>query len=83
MDPKYWSKPVVYGGKALGGYRTVASTREAARTLSQGWPVGRGRNWAKARQACAEVLDGRKPPSDARRAFIDAAYEADLTVRDG
>ena len=82
MDPKYWSKPVTYEEDGRGGYRTVTSTGEAARILLTRWPVSRGRRYRQARQICLDVLEGRRLPSEARRAFLDAAEEADVFVRE-
>ncbi len=82
MDPKRWSKPITFETLRLGQYRTVASTQEAARALVADWPIQRGRQLRAARKTCAAVLDGRKPPSEARNAFIAAAVEAHVFVRE-
>lgn len=82
MDPKRWSKPVTFEEDTRGGYRTITSTGEAARVLLTKWPVAKGRQYRRARQVCLDVLEGKKPPSEARRAFLDAAREADVFVRD-
>ncbi len=82
MDPKYWSKPVTLETGVLGKYKTITSTGEAARMLLNQWPVEKGRRYSRARKTCLAVLDGTKPPSEARKAFIDAADEADLFVRE-
>lgn len=49
--------------------------------LSQ-WPLDRGRQYGKARKTCLAVLEGSKPPSEARKAFIEAAAEAEIFVRE-
>lgn len=82
MDPKYWSKPVTVETMSLGKYRTVTNTKDATRILMTQWPRAHGRRLSKAKKTCFSVLEGAKPPSDARRAFIDAAYEADLNIRE-
>ena len=82
MDPKRWSKPITFETPRLGQYRTIVSTQEAARALVNDWPVEKGRQLRAARRICTAVLEGKKPPSDARHAFIAAAVEADVFVRE-
>ena len=82
MDPKRWSKPITFETSHLGQYRTIVSTQEAARALVNDWPLEKGRQLKTARKTCADVLEGKKPPSEARNAFIAAAVEADVFVRE-
>jgi hypothetical protein len=82
MDPKRWSKPVTFEENARGNYRTIISTREASRVLLTKWPTGSGRQYRRATQVCLDVLDGKRPPSEARQAFLDAAREARVAIRD-
>jgi len=82
MDPKRWSKPITFETPNLGQYRTIVSTQEAVRALVNDWPLQKGRQLKAARKTCAAVLDGKKPPSEARNAFIAAAVEADIFVRE-
>ena len=82
MDPKRWSKPITFETPRLGQYRTIASTQEAARALENDWPLEKGRQLKEARKMCVAVLAGRKPPSEARNAFIAAAVEAHVFVRE-
>lgn len=82
MDPKYWSKPVMVETGVIGKFKTITNTGEAARLLLSHWPIEKGRRYARARKTCIAVLEGVKPPSEARRAFIEAADEADLYIRE-
>ena len=82
MDPKRWSRPITFEAPRLGQHRTIASTQEAARVLINDWPIQKGRQLKAARKACLAVLEGKKPPSEARNAFIAAAVEADVFVRE-
>jgi len=82
MDPKRWSKPVTFEENLRGSYRTIVSTKEASRVLLTRWPGGSGRQHRKAQQVCLDVLDGKKPPSEARKAFLDAAREAQIFIRE-
>lgn len=82
MDPKRWSKPLTFQAQTQGSPRTIVSTSEASSVLANSWPVDRGRNLKRAKKACREVLEGKKPPSEARTAFIAAAVEANIFVRE-
>lgn len=82
MDPKRWSRPVTFEEGMRGNYRTITSTGEAARVLSSRWPIAKGREYRRAQQVCVDVLDGKKPPSEARKAFLEAARAARVSVRE-
>lgn len=82
MDPGRWDEPVTFETQRLGQYRTIASAEEAARALLTDWPVHSGHAFMKAQKACLAVLEGRKKPADARAAFLKAAEEANVFVRD-
>lgn len=56
----------------------VSTTREAAEMLLYKWPIGETGIRIQARMACMRVLGGSEPPETARRAFADAAKEADI-----
>ncbi|WP_436120190.1 DUF982 domain-containing protein [Phyllobacterium sp. LjRoot231] len=66
------------GGQIL----NVASVEEATEFLMQHWPEEKGRKYKAARQICVEALDGRVTPRHARSAFVAAAKEADIYVRE-
>lgn len=82
MDPKRWSKPISFQAGRSNEFRTVTNTSEAAAALEKAWPVARGRSLRAAKRACRLVLSGKRPPSEARMAFIAAAVEANVYVRD-
>lgn len=82
MDPKRWSRPVTFEENVRGSYRTIISTKEASRILLTKWPTVSGREYRRAQQVCLDVLDGKKPPSEARKAFLDAAKEARVFIRE-
>ncbi|WP_258123775.1 DUF982 domain-containing protein [Mesorhizobium onobrychidis] len=44
------------------------------------WPAVTGKQHVAARKACLGVLEGLKEARDARRAFVEAAKEADILV---
>jgi hypothetical protein len=82
MDPKRWSRPISFQASGSGELLTVTNTREAAVALDRAWPVARGRSLRTAKRTCQQVLNGQRPPSEARNAFIAAAVEADVFVRE-
>lgn len=66
-----------------GAYRVVTGTRQAAECLMNLWPVSEGQKFESALRAVTAALDGDCTDEDARAAFIEAAKEAGLNVRDG
>lgn len=82
MERGHWSRPVTYEEDERGGYRTIASTEEAARALLLSWPVDEGKEYFEAQRICLAVLEGRQAPELAREAFLRAAAEAGVFVRD-
>lgn len=82
MNRGYWSKPVTFETLTLGLYRTVTSTAEAASVLMDDWPTDEGDAFLAAKAACLAVLAGDADPDSAREAFLAAAEEADVFVRD-
>jgi hypothetical protein len=82
MDPKRWNKPVTFQTGKIGQYRTIDSTSEAAFTLMNQWPTDSGEKLTRAKMICLAVLEGREEPDKARNAFLKAAEEAHVFVRD-
>jgi uncharacterized protein DUF982 len=63
--------------------RRVRSVREAAEVLLGHWPKqGRGPMFLEALRACHEALAGKLTTEEARQAFIEAALEAGIFVRE-
>jgi len=82
MNRGSWNRPVTFETTTLGMYRTITSAAEAARVLLDDWPVGEGAAWAAAQERCLAVLEGGADPEEARQAFLLAAEEADVFVRE-
>lgn len=62
----------------------VTNTMQAAERLIGPWPTAhRGALYRKAVKACMDHLNGKKDAAAVRKAFISAAKEADIFVRDG
>jgi len=81
MESQYWQRPVEIELHGIGKYRTITGTRHAAECLLTLWPVDDGKAYNQALADCLAALDGAKPPEVARRAFIKAADEAHVFVR--
>jgi Arc/MetJ-type ribon-helix-helix transcriptional regulator len=77
-----WDVPVTFETRRLGQFRTVASTSEAARALLEDWPEEENEATTEAMEVCLTVLEGNGDPAAARDAFIKAAEEAGVFIRD-
>lgn len=82
MRDGLWSKPVTFETLTLGVYRTISSTSEAAGVLLYGWPTDEGSAFQAAQEKCLAVLEQGADPEEARQAFLLAANEADVFIRD-
>jgi hypothetical protein len=76
-----WSKGVELELHGVGSYRTVKSTEDAAQCLLAHWPIGKGKAYLEAQQACLDALEGSTSPEVAREAFIAAALAAKIHIR--
>lgn len=81
MASSRWNKPVSFEENSRGRFRTIATTEEAARVLTEGWPVQSGKAYRKACEVMLAVLEGKREQGVARLAFIAAADEAHVFVR--
>jgi len=81
MEHQYWASPVELELHGIGKYRIVTGTKHAAECLLTLWPVDDGKAYQQALSECFAALDGQKPPEAARQAFIEAADEAHIYVR--
>jgi hypothetical protein len=63
-----------------GKTRNICSVEEAAEWLVMYWPIEKGEKLMEARQACRYALEGRITCTAARKAFIEAAREADIYI---
>jgi len=82
MNRGYWNRPVTFETMTLGMYRTISSTAEAARVLLEDWPVDEGSAFLRAKSTCLSALEGGIDHEEARQAFLTAAEEAGVFVRD-
>jgi hypothetical protein len=81
METGRWEEPITFETEKLGQYRTISSTAEAAHVLMGQWPVETGKSLMAAQETCLAVLEGKKKPAAARKAFLKAAEEAGVFIR--
>ncbi|TCR67859.1 DUF982 domain-containing protein [Rhizobium sp. BK376] len=74
-----WDKPIEVGF-GVSGYRTVTGPFDAMIVLTDLWPKRSGQRFIKARNACRAAIAGRIDVEDARREFLAAAEEAELST---
>ena len=75
--------PLSVTGGRRGQSGTLASAAQAAHFLVDRWPQAeRGPKYRSALKACMDVLEGRRRIAAARKAFVQAAGEAGLSVHD-
>jgi Protein of unknown function (DUF982) len=75
--------PVIIEFGHAGLLQPVRSVRDARDCLASGWPTGgRGRAYIAALEACQDALANELGTEAARQAFIAAAAEVGISVRD-
>ncbi|MDB5554910.1 MAG: hypothetical protein JWL86_4894 [Rhizobium sp.] len=78
MVVQYWEYPVDLRLGGIGNQRTITATCFACECLLTLWPREHGPAYRRALTICLDAMEGRVPQSAARRAFVDAAAEADI-----
>lgn len=79
---KNWSKAVTLALEAPGKFTTISNIQEASWALIEDWPTEDGPALDRALLIIEAAMKGKKTAEDARRAFIDAAREAQIEVRE-
>ncbi|AZO12080.1 MULTISPECIES: DUF982 domain-containing protein [unclassified Mesorhizobium] len=82
MRSKRFRKPVVVQPGRIDRDRVVASVFDAADVLLHEWPRPHSPMRRRALEACLAVLRDQKPPRIARQAFVTAAKDARILLRD-
>ena len=77
-----WSKGVSLALEAPGKFTTVNNIQEASWALIEDWPIEDGDALDHALLVIEAAIKGKKTSEDARRAFIAAAHEAQIEVRE-
>ena len=81
MDTR-WSKSVTLALEGPDIFTTIDSTQAAAWAMIEDWPLEDGPALDHALLVCTEVMDGKRPNDQARPAFLAAAREANLPIKD-
>ncbi|MBB3657101.1 hypothetical protein FHX15_002329 [Rhizobium sp. BK650] len=76
-----WSKPVLIALDEPGQYVTIDTTQAASWAMIEDWPIEDGAALDQALLVCADVIKGKRTGEDARKAFIAAAAEAGLDIK--
>ncbi|MCD1264091.1 hypothetical protein B5M44_04015 [Shinella sumterensis] len=82
MRAGLWAEPVTFETLTLGVYRTISSASEAAGILLYHWPTDEGPAFKAAQEICLAALEGKVDPEESRHAFLLAADEAGVFIRD-
>ncbi|WP_420820663.1 DUF982 domain-containing protein [Rhizobium tubonense] len=77
-----WSRGIYVSTTGAEVFQLIDNTRSALKLLMNAWPVSDGRQFVNAMVLCQSVLDGQLDPDRARDAFIEAAWEANVVVRE-
>lgn len=78
INDKTWNMPVTL---VIGSAKyLVTSSREAAWMLADKWPDVTGNTFIRALRACTAAIEGKRPNSFARQAFVVAARRANIIV---
>lgn len=77
-----WNKGVTLALEAPGKFTTIKTLQEASWALIEDWPVEDGEALDKALLVIEAVMKGKKKPEEARIAFIAAAHEAGIEIKE-
>ncbi|MGV3548791.1 DUF982 domain-containing protein [Rhizobium sp.] len=76
-----WSKGVTLALEGPGKFTTIRNMQEASWALIEDWPTEDGAALDHVLLVIEAAMKGKKTPEDVRRAFIAAAHEARIEVR--
>lgn len=82
MNDAFFDVPLIVETSNPGEFRRLASVSQAAVFMMERWPEEHGPRYRTALRACTGRLTSKDDVENARRAFLAAAKEADLLVRD-
>lgn len=77
-----WNKAVTLALEAPGKFTTISNVQEASWALIEDWPIEDGEALNRALLVIEAVIKGKKPAEQARLAFIAAAQEAQIEIKD-
>jgi hypothetical protein len=79
---KSWNKGVTLALEGPGKFTTISNLQEASWALIEDWPIEEGDALDKALLVIEAVMNGKKPAEAARLAFIAAAIEAQIEIKE-
>ena len=77
-----WKKPVTIALEGPDQWVVIQTTQAATWALVEDWPTEDGPALDRACAVCADVMSGKRNREEARQAFIDAAIEAGIPIKD-
>lgn len=77
-----WNKAVTLALEAPGKFTTISNLQQASWALIEDWPTEDGEALDRALLVIEAAIKGKKTSEDARLAFIAAAHEAGIEVRE-
>lgn len=79
---KNWNKSVTLALEEPGKFTTISNLQEASWALIEDWPLEEGEALDKALLVIEAALKGKKTAEEARFAFIAAAHEAEIEIKE-
>ncbi|ULJ73621.1 DUF982 domain-containing protein [Rhizobium gallicum] len=77
-----WGKPVIIALEGPDQWVVIHTTQAAAWALIEDWPLEEGPALDRALLVCADVMSGKCSREEARQAFVEAAIEAGIPIKD-
>ncbi|WP_368517082.1 DUF982 domain-containing protein [Rhizobium sp.] len=81
MEYGDWNNPVIVDLDGIGHFAIITNALDAANCMSEEWPVNGGPAMDEAVLVCLDAVLGKVSAQRSRKAFLEAAREAGLTVR--
>ncbi|OCP24230.1 MULTISPECIES: DUF982 domain-containing protein [unclassified Ensifer] len=77
-----WENPVTLALEGPEKYTIISNTTEASWAMIEDWPLEDSALLTRALDTCAAVIEGKQSVEAARQAFIDAAREAGILIKE-
>ncbi|MGY5803419.1 DUF982 domain-containing protein [Rhizobium hainanense] len=81
MEHGDWNNPVIVELGGAGHFAIITNALDAANCMSEEWPVSSGPAVDEAVLVCLDAVLGKASAEESRKAFLDAAREAGLSVK--
>ncbi|TDK38965.1 DUF982 domain-containing protein [Rhizobium deserti] len=79
---KSWNKGVTLALEGPAQFTTITTIQEASWALIEDWPIEEGEALDRALIVLEDAMKGKKSAEAARLAFIAAAHEAGIDIKD-